>query len=212
VTVRKTLQMLADDGLIMRQPGKGTFVQPRIIEENLYALQGFAEMMAAEHPRQLMEVLSFEVLPAPHKPAHLLGMDEGEKVLRIERRHHVRERPVAYAIIYLPFDLGRKFSPEEVETTPIYELLTRRAGISIQQATQRVTAIAASTEIAGLLHIAVDSPVLKVERVTYCVRGRPVEYIQLYYPGGQHELITVLYRGGIRSESSSSEDHHGSSN
>ena len=146
VTVRKALQLLVDDHLIMRQAGKGTFVYPRKIEENLQTLQGFAEMMTTAYPTQVMESLSFETLQASGRLASLLELDHSERVLQIKRRHTVDDVPVAYAVIYLPYEIGRIVSPEEVETTPIYALLTSKAGITLKRATQRITAIAADEE------------------------------------------------------------------
>lgn len=194
VTVRKALQLLVDDHLIMRQAGKGTFVYPRKIEESLQTLQGFAEMMSIAYPKQVMESLSFETLQASGRLAALLELDDSERVLQIKRRHTVDDIPVAYAVIYLPYEIGRIVSPEEVETTPIYALLTRKAGISLKRASQRITAMAADEEIAQALGISTHSPVLMVNRVTYTNEERPVEYIQLYYPGGQHELTMEIYR------------------
>ncbi len=209
VTIRKALQILADEGFIVRQAGKGTFVYPLVIQENLYSLQGFAEMMASDYPAQVMESLSFEVLPAEADLAALLALDAGDKVLRIKRRHSVENRPVAYAIIYLPFDVGKLFTPEEVETTPIYTLLMRKAAVTIGRATQRITAIAATQEAALALGIATGSPVLMVKRVTYSSDERPIEYIQLYYPGGQHELVMELYRDVTRNTIQTVRGNHG---
>lgn len=194
VTVRKALQILVDDGLIVRQAGKGTFVYPQKIEENLYSLQGFAEMMASDYPAQVMEILNFEVIQARDDLASLLTVSTGDKILRIKRRHKVENRPVAYAIIYLPFEVGKLFAPEDVETTPIYTLLVWKASIIIGRATQRIAAIAANQEISEALGIASGSPVLTVKRVTYSSEQKPIEYIQLYYPGNQHELVMELYR------------------
>ncbi|MCA9892916.1 MAG: GntR family transcriptional regulator [Anaerolineae bacterium] len=194
VTVRKALQLLADDHLIMRQAGKGTFVYPRKIEENLQTLQGFAEMMTTAYPTQVMESLSFETLQATGRLDSLLELNPSERVLQIKRRHTVDGIPVAYAVIYLPYEVGRIISPEEVETTPIYALLTAKAGITLKRASQRITAMAADDEIAHALGISTHSPVLAVNRVTYTNEERPVEYIQLFYPGGQHELTMEIYR------------------
>ncbi len=198
VTIRKALQILVDDGLIVRQAGKGTFVYPQTIRENLYSLQGFAEMMASDYPAQIMEILNFEVIQAGDDLASLLAVSPGDKILRIKRRHRVENRPVAYAIIYLPFEVGKLFTPEDVETTPIYTLLVRKAFLTIGRATQRVTAVAANQEIVEVLRIASGSPVLTVKRVTYSAEEQPIEYIQLYYPGGQHELVMELYRDGTQ--------------
>lgn len=192
VTVRKAIQQLADDGLVVRQPGKGTFVTTARFEERQQALRGFAELLV-NNPQQTMEVLRFEIVPSPQGEAQL-ELPAGERVLRVTRRHRVREQPVALAIIDLPYAIGRALTPDEVSTTPIYDLITRKTQKTIDRAVQRISAVAATPEVAGLLCVDVESPLLLVRRVTYSTEDEPLEYIQLYYPGGKHELVMDLYR------------------
>jgi GntR family transcriptional regulator len=193
VTVRKALQGLVDEGLVVRQPGKGTFVAAGRFEEKQYFLRGFAELLA-DNPQQVMEVLSFEALPPSSHVAAQLELPEGKTVLRIKRRHLVRGEPAALAIIHLPYEIGRLLTTDEVRTTPIYELITRKTDRKIERATQRVTAVGATPDIAALLGVGVDAPLLLVSRVTYSTAGTALEYIQLYYPGSKHALVMDLYR------------------
>ena len=167
VTTRKALQLLVNDGVIVRRPGKGTFVHLEKIEEDQTLLQGFAEQMAARHPEQRMEILGFERILATQTLALTLGLEPGAPVLRIRRRHVIRQQPVAYAVIYLSWTLGQHLTEEAVSTTPIYTLLARTAGTTIKRATQRVGAIAADGQIGRMLGVPGGSPVLAVKRVTY---------------------------------------------
>lgn len=193
VTVRKAIQLLADEGLVIRQPGKGTYVTARPFEEKQRTLRGFAELLA-DNPQQVMEVVSFEVLPSNETVAALLDMPVGEPVLRIKRRHVVQAQPVALAIIHLPYRFGRMLTPDDICTTPIYELITSKTDQHIERATQRISAVGATADVAELLQVRADSPLLLVRRVTYSTTGDALEYIQLYYPGGKHELVMDLYR------------------
>ena len=193
VTVRKAIQQLAEDHLVVRQAGKGTFVIASHFEERQQALRGFAELLA-DNPQQVMEGLRFEVLPPSSSVAAQLELPAGETVLRITRRHVVGNQPVALAIIHLTYAIGRMLTPDEVCSTPIYDLITRKTARKIERATQRISAVSATQEVAELLCVRVDSPVLLVRRVTYSTQGDALEYIELYYPGGKHELVMDLYR------------------
>jgi GntR family transcriptional regulator len=194
VTTRKALELLANTDLIIRQPGKGTFIRTEKIEENQQSLQGFAELMLVQHPNLVMKVLGFEMMPVPQKLLSTFDSTENDQVLRVKRIHLVDGVPIAVAIIFLPFDLGKSLTVDQISTTPIYTLLTRQEGITIDRATQRISAISADQEMSELLNIPQDFPVLVVKRVTYSSKGRPLEYIELYYPGKQHELVVELRR------------------
>lgn len=193
VTIRKAIQLLVDEGLVVRQPGKGTYVSTQIVEEKQRVLRGFAELMA-EHPQQMMEVLSMEVLKASTAIAAQLNLSRGDKVLCIKRRHCVQKQPIALAIIYLPYRLGRVLTLEEISTRPIYDLITSKTPERIEAATQRISATAADEELADLLEVELHAPLLLVRRVTRSTKGDPLEYIQLFYPGGKHELVMELHR------------------
>lgn len=198
VTARKALELLVEEGLIVRRPGKGTFVSPTRLQENQTSLYGFAELMRSKYPDHTMEVLGFEVLPAGDELRPILALAPEERVVRIKRRHMLDKRPLAYAVIHLPYDLGSLLTTQEVATTPIYALITQKGNVVIKRAVQTVVAIAANQGVADLLNVAAGSPVLLVKRITYSAQERPLEYIQLYYPGGRHELVMELHRDSLR--------------
>lgn len=193
-TTRKALQLLTDEGLLVRHAGKGTYINPHKTEEPLQSLRGFAELMIEQHPGQVMEVKGFEVMAASACVAAQLALNHGERTLRIRRRHLVDDHPVATAVIDLPYSLGRLLTPDDAATRTIYDLLTSKAGVTIKRAVQRISATAADEGVAALLDVVIGTPLLLVRRVTYGTDERPVEYIQLYYPGDQHEMVMELYR------------------
>lgn len=194
VTVRKALDVLVDEGLIVRQQGKGTFVRPSLLEESLTSLQGFAELMVSTHPEQVMEAPVFEFIPAPEAVAAALALDADAYVLHIERRHILEGVPIAYATIFLPANLGRALTVDDVCTTPIYTLIKERTGLSIKRAAQTIRAVSANEEMAAVLDVPPGAPLLSVHRTTYSTEETPVETIKLLYRGDRHELALELYR------------------
>ncbi len=106
ITARKALELIAGEGLIVRKQGKGTFVCPPKIQQDLQSLQGFAELMARRGQDQAMQVIAFERVPADPIVAQALRVPDGQNVLRIKRRHILKGSPVALAVIYLPEPLA----------------------------------------------------------------------------------------------------------
>ena len=194
ITARKALDLLADEGLIVRRQGKGTFVAPPKIRQDLHTLRGFAEVMAERDGAQVMQVVEFGMVRADTRVARALGVAVGDSVLRINRRHLLSDDPVAFAIIYIPAALGSSFALDEVSTTPIYTLLAQKAHIEIKRATQVIRAIAADVATAKELALPKSAPVMIVERVTYSTEEKPVEFILLTYRGDRHELAMELFR------------------
>lgn len=197
VTVRKALDLLVADGLLVRRQGKGTFVRSPLVEERLASLQGFAELMVSVHPRQVMEVLAFEFRQAPDPVRAALALSPGSPVLRIVRRHILAGIPIACATIFLPASIGRLFSADEVSATPIYSLIQEKSGASIKRATQTIRATGADADAARCLQVTEGAPLLSIRRITYSMEEKPLEYIELRYRGDRHELTIDLYRNPI---------------
>lgn len=194
VTVRSALKLLADEGLVVRQPGRGTFVAPgQALEESIQGLRGFAELLMAL-PDQRMEVMSMEAVPASLEVGEQLAVPTGETVLCIRRRHLVSGSIVALAVLYLPYWFGESLTPTDISSTPVYELIASRTTERIAKATQRINAVAADADIAEVLAVDEGSPLLLVRRTTYAESGMPLEYIKLHHLGNRHELVLELKR------------------
>jgi GntR family transcriptional regulator len=194
ITVRKALDLLVDDGLIVRRQGKGTFVAQPKIRQDLHTLRGFAEVMAERGRTQVMQVVEFGIVRADTRVARALGVAVGDGVLRINRLHLLSDDPIAFAIIYIPAALGSSFAFDEVSTTPIYTLLAQKAHVEVKRATQVVRAIAADVATAKALALPKSAPVMMVERVTYSTEEKPVEFILFSYRGDRYELAMELFR------------------
>lgn len=194
VTARQALEVLAGEGLIVRRQGKGTFVAPPKIQQDMHALRGFAEVMAQRGRDQAMQVLEFGIVHADASAARALRLSQGDSVLRIKRRHLFRGDPIAFALIYLPQPYARMVTLDQVTTTPIYTLLARQAHVEIKRATQIVRTQSADATTAQLLALPKSAPVMMVERITYSTQEKPVEYIIFYHRGDRYELAVELYR------------------
>ncbi len=194
VTVRSAFKLLADNGLVVRQPGRGTYVSSgRALEESIHGLRGYAELLMS-HPDQRMEAMSMEAVPASVEVAEQLSVPVGENVLCVRRRHLVNGDSVALAVLYLPYWIGESLTPTEISTTPVYELIARRTTEKIAKATQRINAIAADADVAQVLSVPIGSAILLVRRTTYSDSGTPLEYIELNHLGDRHELVLELKR------------------
>ncbi len=90
--------------------------------------------------------------------------------------------------MWCPAELGRSLSREDVERHPFYELL----GVALRGATQTIGADSAEQADAELLHVPVGSPLLKCERVTTDVQGRPVLVSEHLYPAHRTEFVVEL--------------------
>jgi len=102
--------------------------------------------------------------------------------------------PTSFDETYLPRELGDKVVTHDLEVEPIFALLEQKYGIPLLEAEYRLEAVLAEENIARALGIETGSAIFLVERTSYSVGARPVDYEKLYYRGDMIRFVTRLAR------------------
>ncbi len=187
ITVRKALDGLVADGLLIRRQGSGNFVSGRV-EKNFSMLTSFSEDMRARGrtPRSIW--IKRSVGAVTPEESLTLRLSPGTPVYRFHRLRFADDAPMAleYATVVataLP-------SLESVETS-LYEAL-ERSGNRPVHALQRLRAVLLTSEQAELLKAQVGDAGLLVERLGSTRDGRAIEMSQSYYRGDTYDFVAEL--------------------
>jgi GntR family transcriptional regulator len=176
-TVRKALDALAADGLLVRRQGKGTFVATHAEQQVQYR---FLRLMPDKGPRAAMQrrFLDFKRLRAAGDIANSLGLGSGDSVLHLRRLLLLaQDEPVVLDDIWLPARLFKGLTAERLADYrgPMYSLFEEEFGVQMIRAEEKIRAVAASDEQAALLAVPPGAPLLLVERRSLTYAERPVE-------------------------------------
>ncbi len=187
ITVRKAIDGLVEEGLLVRRQGSGTFVSNRV-EKNFSKLTSFSEDMRARgrRPRSVwLNRAPGTVTPEESLP---LRSSPGTPVYRFHRIRYADEVPMAleYATV-LAFCLP---SIDAVESS-LYEALERTGNRPVR-ALQRLRAVLFTAEQAKLLKAKEHDAGLLVERLGFLKDGRAVEFSQSYYRGDIYDFVAEL--------------------
>ena len=190
--VSRTTIRAAIQSLVRR--GKGTFVtQPKITQE-LTELTGFVEDMQALGRHATAKVLDQQVVAANQVVARQLALPQGAPVVRIQRVRLADGIPLSFDETYLPKELGEKVMADNLESEPIFSLLERKYGTPLVEAEYRLEAVCADSTVATALGIGVGSAIFLIERTSYSIGHRPVDYEKLHYRGDRIRFVTRLTR------------------
>jgi GntR family transcriptional regulator len=178
-TLRKALGVLEAEQLIIREPGRGTFVRDH---QSGRALGRFNPIRGPDGAPLRGQVRSRKVKLAQPTPAErsALRLKAGDQVVRIQRIRVHDERPFAYEQISLS---ERRFPGLAAETEFPDELeeLAQDRGVILARAEAKVRLAPASPAAAQALSVAERAPVLTVERVAFDTDHEPFEAMTAYY-------------------------------
>jgi GntR family transcriptional regulator len=193
-TVRKAIQNLSERGLIEIRRGTGTFVtQPRITQE-LTELTGFVEDMNALGHAATARLIDRVVVAADADVAQHLAVPVGTRVMRIRRVRLANGVGISLDETYLPLAIGEKIVTHDLEAEPIFTLLEQRYAIPLLEAEYKLEAVSADPDVAAALGVDAGSPIFRIERTSYSVGDRPVDYEKLHYRGDLIRFRTRLAR------------------
>lgn len=188
-TVRRAMEHLVDQGLIVRQRGVGTRVVQQKVRRPM-ALTSLYDDLRAGGQEPTTTVLAHDLVGADTAVALALEVPVDTEVLRIERLRSAAGNPVARLTNYLPRTV-EGLSATALESGGLYELL-RAQGIVLHAATQTVGARRASAAEARLLEETRGAALLTMRRTTFDDHGRPVEYGQHIYAATRYVFQTQL--------------------
>lgn len=183
ITVRQALGALTADGMIFAIQGKGSFVALPKAAQTLSRLEGFAEAMGAAGHEVWNDVVGFCEVPAPRDVAERLRLKRGAGVIEIRRVRHLDRAPISYEVTYLPPEIGARLAGADLARRDIFTVLENDLGCRLGRADLTVEAALAADDVAPLLGIAPDAPVLRIERLTHAADGRPIDFEYLVYRG-----------------------------
>jgi DNA-binding GntR family transcriptional regulator len=191
-TVRRAIQYLVEQGLLVRKRGVGTQVVHAKVRRSIELTSLYDDLSAAKQ-RPRTEVLALGVEPAPTTVAISLGLPESSPVLTLERLRYAQDEPLALMRNYLPPGLVQ-LTKAELERRGLYQLL-RESGVHLRIASQTIGARAATAAEAKLLAERRNAPLLTMSRTTYDDIGRIVECASHLYRASVYSFeLTLLGR------------------
>ena len=195
-TVRKAVDELAAEHVVVRRQGRGTFVATHNAGRLMFQ---FFHVERSDGMRELPEVdlLSFQRARAgDDDAAQALRLRPGDPVVEVENALRLQGRAVIHDRLVLPSTLFRGLSEKRLRERPgtIYQFYQTEFGITVLRALERARAVAADRSTARVLGVTAGSPVIEVRRTALTFNDRPVEYRKSVVNTFRHDYVNVLSR------------------
>ncbi|MCR4401516.1 MAG: GntR family transcriptional regulator [Firmicutes bacterium] len=181
ITVRRAVDELVRDGLVIRQKGLGAFIAPPRHSSSVTMLTSLTEDLIEKGFHPGTEILDFSVVPATEDLARRLVLSPGDKVFRVERRRFADDRVVALNLSYIPCRLCPTLSRQDVAVGSLYGALEAKYGLRIKKAIREFEMIEAADYEARLLEVPVGTPILRITGTVSTADGSVVDYHVKHY-------------------------------
>lgn len=193
VTVRKAVQDLVRNGVLVQRHGSGTFVAPRVarVEQSLSLLTSFTEDMARRGMALRSQWLDRGVYAPSPDETMVLGLSPEEKVARVSRLRIANEMPLA--IERAAISVAALPDPGAV-TSSLYAAL-EKTGSRPVRAVQRISAANLNEADARLLAVSPGAASLNIERISYLASGKVIEFTRSIYRADAYDFVAELRLG-----------------
>ncbi|MFV0132029.1 GntR family transcriptional regulator [Streptomyces sp. HMX87] len=208
-TLRAAVDELVAAGVLTREHGRGVFVAPEKITQELVPGPGHQPLSV---PRAsgawTSRLLEFTTVPAGARVGRRLRLSPAADIVYVARLRLVDGSPMAIEHLHIPASLVPGLTARELEQGDLYEHLRAHHGVHVSEATQAIEPTVVTRAEAELLDVPELSPALLFERLTTDTAGRPVEYVHSLYRGDRYRIVSRLTLGQETSPDSAPLGHH----
>ncbi len=180
-TLRKAVDELVAESVLVRRQGRGTFVTMHNNDRFLFQffhIERRSQDLSQEHEYPDVECISFETARADEDEADALGIRVRDPIFRIGNRLKLSGRPVVFDRLTVSAKTFKTLTERQFieRTSTVYNLYQRDFGITVLRAQERARAVPASPAACRVLGLPTGAPVLEVHRTALTFGDKPVEY------------------------------------
>lgn len=192
MTLRKALDVLVAESLLLRRQGSGTFVAPPKVAQRLTATS-FSEDMRSRGMRPGARTLAAVTRPAGMAVGACLAVAPTAPILQVRRLRLADDIPMAIEELHVPCDVVPGLSGADLVDHSFYELLEQRYGLTLHGGTQTIEPTLTGTDDATELEVPPGAPSFLFERTTRVSSGRVVEFVRSVYRGDRYRIVVDIF-------------------
>jgi GntR family transcriptional regulator len=188
MTARNAMQRLADEGLVARHPGRGSFVLAPPAHRRADRLMTFTQEMLRTGRRPSSQMLTRVIRPATQREAAELGIPDREPIVHVQRLRLADDVPVAIESAVLIGTCAPAVMAADLADGSLHEAL-RGAGFDLRHGSGTITAATATREDARWLNVRTGEPLLVERRVIWDSDDRRIESTESRYLAERYALV-----------------------
>lgn len=191
MTVRRSINLLADQGVVSTAQGRGTFVKALELSTAIFDLQDLADLFR-DAPEDSIRLLDVRVVSADERTARKLDLKPGDPTIYIRRLFTREDLPIFYHRAYLIYDPARPIVEAEMDVTSLQGLFTNANNSLLKCGHLKIEATLMTEEEARLLKKSLPAAAFLLEHVFFDFDGRPISWGWFIFPGDRLRFQTKV--------------------
>ncbi|UUZ84983.1 GntR family transcriptional regulator [Paenibacillus sp. P26] len=183
ITIRKAINELVQDHLLVRRAGKGTFVSEPKIERELVSVAGFTERLQSRGIKAGAKTIEVNRMKSDAKLAGLLRIPQGAEIVEIARLRLIHEVPVALERSYIPLSLCPDIDKESFDNNSLYLLLENKYSLRPYHSSKTLELTRATNKEAKWLQVSKGSPLFLMMATVFTEDNTVMEYVKTLFIG-----------------------------
>jgi DNA-binding GntR family transcriptional regulator len=191
MTIRRAINILVEQGLVITKQGQGTFVKPMQFWAATFSL-GQLQNLLSDERRIRIKILEASIKLARGRVTRKMAMKRGQRMLFIRRLILSQDKPIMYHREYLVYDPLRPVVESQLEVTSLRGLFEGTGNSFIKRSMLSIEATVLKNEEAQLLQAPVGTAAFNLEHLFYDFEDRPVSWGWFICPGANLRFTTIV--------------------
>jgi GntR family transcriptional regulator len=191
-TVKKSIEILVQEGALNRIQGKGTFVSRPKIAQSLSGFYSFSRVMKERGLSPRDEIKSIQTVRVKPSIARQLKLNEDENVMELIRIRYAQDEPMILETSYIPLKYVPGLTREMLEKSSLYDVMLKEYGVLVTRAKEMFEPVLIRSYESQFLDVQEGYPALLLDRIAYDSNEVPVEFCRSIVRGDRCRFYTEL--------------------
>lgn len=191
-TLRNSIKKLQNEGLVVTEKGKGTFVNAVKREQSLFKFYSFGRNYSGAEYNTNTVLMNSEVISPDETLKEKFNLPNLGEISKISRLRYMDDIPVIAEVSYIPTNVAPAILNEDLNKFSIYDLLENKYSLPIKKAREYLNSVNCSKSTAAQLKIKNGQALFLVERITYTSNNQVIEYRTSYIRGDKFKFFVDL--------------------
>lgn len=191
VTVRKALEELVKEKMLVRKQGKGTFVQYNKVNTTILSMSGFTQSVSKGNHTRTSYVLHKAIIPATGFIAERLMLQEGAAVIEVKRIMSEDGVPIMIDTSYMPGSLYPGIYDKLADNVSVFSIICNDYNVKMNKALKEFSIITANAAISAILNCPPGEPLYDITKVIYSEDDIPI-YLSLLQVSSNRAVYSIL--------------------